>query len=87
MKIILKNLKQVPYNVELESDKNTIKDLKKEIEKLHGFDANLIKLLHNGKVLEDEKTLENYKIKEENVIIMMNTKPKKKIRNTVHRTG
>ena len=78
MKIILKNLKQVPYNVELESDKNTIKDLKKEIEKLHGFDANLIKLLHNGKVLEDEKTLENYKIKEENVIIMMNTKPKKK---------
>ena len=78
MKIILKNLKQVQYIVELESDKNTIKDLKNEIEKLHGFDSNLIKLLHNGKVLEDSKTLEEYQIKEENVIIMMNTKPKAK---------
>ena len=79
MKIILKNLKQVKYEVELETEKNTIKDLKKEIEKLHGFDANLIKLLHNGKVLEDHKTLEDYKIKEENVIVMMNIKPKKRI--------
>ena len=78
MKIILKNLKQVQYNVEMESEKNTIKDLKNEIEKLHGFDSNLIKLLHNGKVLEDSKTLEEYQIKDENVIIMMNTKPKVK---------
>lgn len=78
MKLILKNLKQVQYNVELESEKNTIKDLKNEIEKLHGFDSNLIKLLHNGKVLEDAKTLEEYQIKEDNVIIMMNTKPKEK---------
>ena len=78
MKLILKNLKQVQYIVELESDKNTIKDLKNEIEKLHGFDSNLIKLLHNGKVLEDSKTLEEYQIKEDNVIIMMNTKPKAK---------
>ena len=76
MKLILKNLKQVQYNVEVESEKITVKDLKKEIEKDHGFDSNLIKLLHNGKVLEDEKTLEEYKIKDENVIIMMNTKPK-----------
>ena len=78
MKLILKNLKQVQYNVEMESEKNTIKDLKNEIEKLHGFDSNLIKLLHNGKVLEDAKTLEDYQIKEDNVIIMMNTKPKAK---------
>ena len=78
MKLILKNLKQVQYNVEMESEKNTIKDLKNEIEKLHGFDSNQIKLLHNGKVLEDAKTLEEYQIKEENVIIMMNTKPKAK---------
>ena len=78
MKLILKNLKQVQYNVEMESEKNTIKDLKNEIEKLHGFDSNIIKLLHNGKVLEDAKTLEEYQIKDENVIIMMNTKPKQK---------
>lgn len=78
MKIILKNLKQMQYIVELESEKNTIKDLKNEIEKLHGFDSAQIKLLFNGKVLADDKTLEEYQIKNENVIIMMNTKLKAK---------
>ena len=78
MKLILKNLKQVQYNVEVASEKSTVKDLKNEIEKEHGFDSNLIKLLHNGKVLEDSKTLEEYQIKDEYVIIMMNTKPKAK---------
>ena len=78
MKLILKNLKQVQYLVEVESEKNTIKDLKNEIEKVHGFDSNLMKLLHNGRVLEDSKTLEEYQIKDENVIIMLNTKAKAK---------
>ena len=79
MKIIVKNLKQVEYNVEIESDQKTIKDLKNEIEKVHGFDSNLMKLLHNGAVLEDSKTLESYNIKNENVVIMMNSKPKQKL--------
>ena len=79
MKIIIKNLKQVQYNVEIESDEKTIKDLKNEIEKVHGFDSNLMKLLHNGVVLEDAKTLKDYNIKDENVIIMMNAKTKAKI--------
>ena len=79
MKIIVKNLKQVTYNVEIESDQKTVKDLKNEIEKIHGFDSNLMKLLHNGVVLEDSKTLENYNIKNENVVIMMNSKPKKAV--------
>ena len=78
MKLILKNLKQVQYLVEIESEKKTVKDLKNEIEKVHGFDSNLMKLLHNGRVLEDSKTLEEYQIKDENVIIMMNNKPKVK---------
>ena len=78
MKLIIKNLKQVTYNVEVASDKITILDLKKEIEKAHGFDASQLKLLHNGVVLQDEKNLEDYKIQEENVIIMMNSKVKPK---------
>ena len=81
MKLTLKNLKQVKYNVELESEKNSIKDLKNEIEKVHGFDSNVIKLLLNGKVLEDSKTIEDYQIKSDNIIIMMNTKPKPKAQN------
>ena len=78
MKLIIKNLKQVPHNVEVENEKVTIKDLKLEIEKEHGFDANHLKLLFNGVVLDDTKTLESYGIKDEYVIIMMNTKAKPK---------
>ena len=76
MKLKLKNLKQQEFDIEIESEQKTVKDLKLEIEKVYGFDANLMKLLHNGMILEDAKTLEDYKIKEGNVIIMMATKKK-----------
>ena len=76
MKLKLKNLKQQEFDIEIESEQKTVKDLKIEIEKVHGFDANLMKLLHNGQILEDSKILEDYKIKEGNVIIMMATKKK-----------
>ena len=45
---------------------------------MHGFDASLLKLLHSGVVLDDTKTLEDYKIQDESVIIMMNSKFKPK---------
>ena len=76
MKIILKNLRQQEFNIEVESDQITVKDLKLEIEKVHNFDSSVIKLLHSGLVLEDPKKLEEYKIKDGNVIIMMHNKPK-----------
>ena len=78
MKIIIKNLKQVTYIVEINSEKLTILDLKKEIEKSHGFDSTTLKLLFNGVVLDDSKTLEEYKIKDESTIIMMNSRVKPK---------
>ena len=77
MHLLLKNLKQQEYQIEIESDQKTVKDLKLEIEKVHNFDSSCIKLLHSGVVLEDAKKLEEYKIKEGNVIIMMLLKPKK----------
>ena len=76
MKLLLKNLKQQEFNIEIESDQKTVKDLKLEIEKVYNFDSTCIKLLHSGVVLEDAKTLEEYKIKEGNVIIMMLAKAK-----------
>jgi UV excision repair protein RAD23 len=76
MKLKLKNLKQQEFDIEIESEQKTVKDLKLEIEKVFGFDANLMKLLHSGQVLEDAKTLEDYKIKEGNVIILMAAKKK-----------
>jgi len=76
MKLIIKNLKQVTYDVEVPSAESTILDLKKAIETAHNFEATQLKLLHNGVVLEDTKKLEDYKINEGSTIIMMNTKVK-----------
>ena len=76
MKLILKNLKQVEFNIFITSAKITIKEFKKEIEKLYSFDSEQIKLIFDGTVLENDKTLEEYKIRENNHIIIMNTKTK-----------
>jgi len=76
MKLTIKSLKQIPYDVEVESDQVSIKDLKKEIENLHGFDHTTLKLVFNGVVLDDSKKLHEFNIKEANVIVMMNAKAK-----------
>ena len=76
MKLILKNLKQVTYDIEVPSEKTTILELKKEIEKTYNFDASQIKLLLKGSILNDEKTLEDYKIQDGDTIILMATKIK-----------
>ena len=81
MKLIIKTLKQVSYNVEIPSEKSTVLELKKELEKMHGFDASLLKLLFNGVILEDSKTLQEYKIQENSIIIMMSSKGKPKNNN------
>ena len=77
MKLILKSLKQVEYEIYIDSDQITIKDLKKEIEKLYSFDSEKIKLIFNGTILENPKILSNYNITENSTIIIMNTKTKK----------
>ena len=81
MKIVVKTLKQVIYNLEITSEKSTILDLKKEIEKSYGFNSSTLKLLLNGVILNHSKTLEYYKIKEEITVIMMNSKIKPKNMN------
>ena len=78
MKLIIKNLKQVPHEVEIPNTDITVKELKAEIEKSHGFDSTLIKLLFSGAVLDDTRTLSSYQIKEDSVLIMMNNKLKPK---------
>ena len=76
MKVIIKNLKQITYEVEIPSAQSTVLDLKKAIETAHNFEASQLKLLFFGVVLQDEKKLEDYKINEGSTIIMMNTKVK-----------
>ena len=76
MKLIIKNIKQVVHELNIEDEKNnmSIKELKEEIQKNFGFDASGLKLLFNGIVLKDEKNLSDYKIVDNSVIIMMTTK-------------
>ena len=78
MRIILKNLKQKEYEIQIESNSITVKELKKEIEKLYSFDSEQIKLLSCGMILDNEKPLSEYKIGENSTVIMMNTKTKSK---------
>ena len=84
MKIILKNLKQIEYELQIESNSITVKDLKIEIEKLYSFDSEQIKLLFKGSVLDNSKHLSEYNITENSLIIMMNTKPKQFINNNMN---
>ena len=76
MRLILKSLKQVEYEIYIQSEKINVKDLKNEIEKLYSFDSENIKLIFNGTILKNEKYLSDYKITENGTIIIMNTKPK-----------
>lgn len=77
MKLILKNLRQVEYEIIIQSDKISVKELKKEIENLYSFDSEQIKLVFNGTILDNEKKLSDYNITENSSIIIMNTKTKK----------
>ena len=86
MKLILKNLKQVEFEIQIESNSITVKALKKEIEKLYSFDSDQIKILFSGIILEDQKVLSEYNIIENSTIIIMNLKPKKNS-NTENKTS
>ena len=76
MKLIIKNIKQVVHDLNIPDEKNNmnIKELKEEIQKSFGVEASGLKLLFNGIVLKDEKTLSDYKIIDNSIIIMMATK-------------
>jgi UV excision repair protein RAD23 len=76
MKITIKSLKQVPYEVEIVSDELSIKDLKTEIEIKHGFEAESIKILFKGSMLDDKKQIKEYKIVEGETLTMMSSKVK-----------
>ena len=78
MKLIIKTLKQVEHDVEVPSDDISVEQLKMKIEKAHSFEASTLKLLFNGTLLQDNKTLKEYKIQDNSIIIMMSSKVKPK---------
>lgn len=55
----------------------TVRQVKEQIEKDHGLKADLLKLIHYGKVLDnDEKKASDFQIKENDFIVAMVQKPK-----------
>ena len=76
MKLIIKNLKQVTFEIEIPSEKSTILDLKNAIKTSQNLESENLKLLLKGSILDDSKTLEEYKLKDGDTIIMMSTKVK-----------
>ena len=76
MRLILKNLRQAEFEINVESSEITVKELKLQIEKIYSYDSEKIKLLYKGSLLEDLSSLKFYQITENSTIIMMNLKNK-----------
>lgn len=53
-----------------------VKDIKKTIHEIHGYDPKLQKLIFMGKVLNDDLTLAHFNIKDKSFLVCMHTKPK-----------
>lgn len=75
MWITIKTLQQHTWKFEVEGE-TKIKDLKEQIEQLKGRDysAACQKLIFAGKVMEDEKTVADYKIEEKGFVVLMMSK-------------
>ncbi|KAL2522272.1 Ubiquitin receptor RAD23c [Forsythia ovata] len=78
MKIFVKTLKGTHFEIEVKPD-DTVADVKKNIEMVQGSDvypASQQMLIHQGKVLKDETTLEENKVAEKSFIVIMLSKNK-----------
>lgn len=77
MKLTIKTLQQQIFEVEVETS-DTVKDLKEKIQAIKGdaFPVAGQKLIYSGKILENEKTIDEYKVDPTKFIVAMVTKPK-----------
>lgn len=82
MNLTIKTLKGAKFIVEAETS-NTIGEVKAIIEtNKNEFPAANMKLIHSGKVLKDDVTIESCNIKPNDFLVCMITKAKKKGRCT-----
>ncbi|XP_073294503.1 ubiquitin receptor RAD23d-like isoform X2 [Primulina huaijiensis] len=78
MKIFVKTLKGSNFEIEVKPE-DTVADVKKNIEKVQGSDsypASQQMLIHQGKVLKDDTTLEENKVAEKSFVVIMLAKNK-----------
>ena len=75
MKLTFKDLKQQKFTIDAESTE-TIGAVKEKISQEKGWDSSTQKLIYSGKILQDDNTIESYKIEEKGFIVCMTSKPK-----------
>ncbi|XP_051498341.1 UV excision repair protein RAD23 homolog B isoform X2 [Apus apus] len=78
MQVTLKTLQQQTFLIDIDPEE-TVKALKEKIESERGKDAFPVagqKLIYAGKILNDDTALKEYKIDENNFVVVMVTKPK-----------
>ncbi|KAG9907234.1 UV excision repair protein Rad23, partial [Aureobasidium melanogenum] len=75
MKLTFKDLKQQKFVIEAEPSE-TIGEVKSKIASEKGWEPSTQKLIYSGKILQDDKTVESYKIEEKGFIVCMTSKPK-----------
>jgi len=75
MKLTFKDLKQQKFTIDAEPSE-TIGQLKEKITAEKGWEASTQKLIYSGKILQDDNTIESYKIEEKGFIVCMTSKPK-----------
>ncbi|KAJ3398305.1 UV excision repair protein rhp23, partial [Chytridiales sp. JEL 0842] len=75
MKLTFKTLQQKTFSLEVEPTLK-VSDVKKKLEETEGWSVASQKLIHSGKILADDTTVEDSKITEKDFIVVMVTKPK-----------
>ncbi|VDN11256.1 unnamed protein product [Dibothriocephalus latus] len=72
MKVVFKTLKQQTFDLEV-AENETVANVKKAIKELKPADygESQLKLIHAGKVMEDDKTLQDYKVDEKGFVVVM----------------
>nr|POF11505.1 uv excision repair protein rhp23 [Quercus suber] len=75
MKLTFKDLKQQKFTIDAEATE-TIGAVKEKISAEKGWDPSTQKLIYSGKILQDDNTIESYKIEEKGFIVCMTSKPK-----------
>ncbi|KAF2772271.1 UV excision repair protein Rad23 [Teratosphaeria nubilosa] len=75
MKLTFKDLKQQKFTIDAEPTE-TIGAVKAKISAEKGWEPAQQKLIYSGKILQDENTIESYKIEEKGFIVCMTSKPK-----------
>jgi len=74
MKVTIKTLQQLQFNVEVDPSE-TIFQLKEKISKQEGHQVDWQKLIHSGKVLDNNNSVGSYNIQESEFLVLMVRKP------------